>query len=155
MGQLNALNDSLELRIYTGPLIQQNFRATKVVLPVTGACSSFTLPISWGCMPNIPQPWGKYGPFLQKWAHKEYFISLSWRKNPKKQPQPRFWSSYYYSMGLFSSYADRMAGGCRCLSNFFGMESFRKKGKESTHSPAFVMSFQGFGIISLCICCAV
>lgn len=36
-----------------------------------------------------------------------------------------------------------------------GILEKERERKESTHSPAFVVSFQGFGIISLCIWCAV
>lgn len=31
----------------------------------------------------------------------------------------------------FSSYTDCMVGGCHCLSNFFGMESYGEKGKKN------------------------
>lgn len=122
------LHDSLEPRLYTGLSIQQNFRAVEV-LPVRVACSSFSLPPCFlgAACPISCSLWRKYGPFLEKWALKEYFISLSWwgKKN-------RFWSSSFTTARIhFSSYTDCMVGGCCCLSNFFGMESYREKGKKN------------------------
>lgn len=80
-GQLNDLAQ-FSGRLYTGLLILQNFRAAAVVLPVALAYSSFSLPLCFlgAACPVSHSLWRKYGPFLQKWALEEYFISLSWWK---------------------------------------------------------------------------
>lgn len=155
MGQLNASNDSLELGIYTGLLIQQHFRATKAVHLVTGA-GSFLFLLSGGCMPAIPHSMGEIQSFSAEMDRQGVFHFSQPQEKPKKTKHKLGFDLPITTAWIcFSSYTDCTVGGCCCLSNSFEMESFRKKGKKSAHSPAFVISFQGFGIISLCVCCAV
>lgn len=40
-------------------------------------------------------------------------------------------SSFTTAQICFSLYTDCMVGGCHCLSNFFGMESYREKRKKN------------------------
>lgn len=85
MGQLNASNDFLESRIYTGLLIQQNFRADKAVLQLQVPALLYLSLFSGGCIPDIPQPVGEIWSFSAETGMQGVFnFSQLKEKNPNK-----------------------------------------------------------------------